>query len=160
MGNRMLPFLDRLGTKAINPSAPPRSLATAPTTVSGRFYWSSFRGALHYSPDGKFIASGSADLSLREWDSEAGKMLRSYHCPTAGGSSLAYSPDGIILASAGGPRNRDVWLFDTTSSLEGATLTGHTKVVRSLAFSADGSFLATAGDDAIRLWTRESPGRK
>jgi WD40 repeat protein len=69
--------------------------------------------------------------------------------------SLAFSPDGKALASAGGDfvRPIEVKLWDVRAAKEQTTLKGHTGLVLSVAFSPDGKVLATAGDDGtVRLW--------
>ena len=65
-------------------------------------------------------------------------------------SEIAYSPDGTRLAVAS---SIGVWLYDTETYQEIALLTGHTSGVNSVAFSPDGSTLATGSyDNTIRLW--------
>ncbi len=65
--------------------------------------------------------------------------------------SLAFSPDGILLAS-GGHDNR-IRLWDTTTGKERAVLTGHDRTVTCLAFSPDSSLLASGSEDStLRLW--------
>ncbi|MEV6158663.1 AAA family ATPase, partial [Nonomuraea sp. NPDC052129] len=70
--------------------------------------------------------------------------------------SVAFSPDGTVLASGTGDTDNDgtVRLWDVRSrKLLGAPLTGHTSPVSSVAFSPDGTILASgSGDDTVRLW--------
>ena len=69
--------------------------------------------------------------------------------------SVAFSPDGSRLASAGGSSDCTVRLWDVKSANLLRTLTGHASVVYSVAFSPDGSKLASAGgvyDETVRLW--------
>jgi WD40 repeat protein len=65
--------------------------------------------------------------------------------------SVAFSPDGQLLASASD--DETVRLWDPATGQHERTLTGHVGPVRSVAFSPDGRLLATAGDDGtVRLW--------
>ncbi|MGV9855598.1 WD40 repeat domain-containing protein [Streptomyces sp. NPDC003442] len=66
--------------------------------------------------------------------------------------SVAFSPDGALLATGGGDRTVRLWDPRTRTPV-GEPLTGHTGWVRSVAFSPDGTLLATAsGDRTVRLW--------
>ncbi len=72
--------------------------------------------------------------------------------------SLAFSPDGTVLAVAGGAEERQpadfaIRLWDASTGEAIRQLVGHTAPVLSLAFSPDGTLLASASaDDTIRLW--------
>lgn len=66
-------------------------------------------------------------------------------------TSVAFSPDGRRVASAGG--DRTVRLWDVATGHEVATLTGHTEEVDCVAFSPDGRRLASGSlDGTLRIW--------
>ena len=70
---------------------------------------------------------------------------------TASATSVAFSPDGSTLASAG--NDRVVWLWDAVTGELKKTLTGHPGWVDCVAFSPDGRTLVSGSrDDTMRVW--------
>jgi WD40 repeat protein len=108
------------------------------------------------SSDNKSLASASGDKTVRLWDLATNKERAALQGHTESVLSIAFSPDGKILASAGG-YDKSVKLWDLATGKERATLQG-TEAVWSVAFSPDGKTLASAGGTTtnapgeLKLW--------
>lgn len=105
------------------------------------------------------LAVGSQDGLIRIWNAETRRVAGVMDNGTDDTVyALAFSPDGTILASAGGTiegptRDNSIRLWDSTTFAVLQGLTGHRAAVRALTFSPDGTWLASvAEDDTLRLW--------
>ncbi|KAJ3521711.1 hypothetical protein NMY22_g12203 [Coprinellus aureogranulatus] len=112
--------------------------------------------SVHFSPDGKFLATGCnrsaqifdiasgqkvCELPHNSEDSEADCYVR----------SVRFSPDGKVLATAGEDRKIRVW--DIESKTVQTVYEGHSEEVYTLAFSSDGRLIVSgSGDGTMRIW--------
>ncbi|MEG4303636.1 nSTAND1 domain-containing NTPase, partial [Microcoleus sp. D3_18a_C4] len=124
------------------------SQAAAPNTLGGHANWV---WAVSFSPDGKLLATGSADRTVKLWDTTTGKQINTLTGHTNEVFAVSFSPDGKLLAT--GSADNTVKLWDTTTGKEINTLTGHTHWVWGVSFSPDGKRLATGSrDKTVKLW--------
>lgn len=117
-------------------------------------------GNLAFSPDGSLLFSAGEDNSVRVWRvTESGALEALRTCPiphTERGISVcvAVHPLGRLAACAG---MGQIYLVETGSGRAVTTLEGHSGWVSSLAYSPDGQWLASGGNDGVvRLWDGES----
>jgi WD40 repeat protein len=104
-----------------------------------------------FNPDGKTLASGGDDQTVRLWEVSSGKLLTILQGHIGIIYSVAFSPDGKMLASGGDDQTVRLWEVSSGKLL--TILQVHTGTVYSVAFSPDGKTLASGGDDqTIRLW--------
>jgi serine/threonine protein kinase len=111
---------------------------------------SSMVSSVVYSPDGRYLASGSWDDTIKIWEVATGKELRTFTGHSDSVESVAYSPDGRYLASGSDDGTIKIWEVATGKELR--TLTGHFYPVRSVAYSPDGRYLASGSNTPIKIW--------
>jgi WD40 repeat protein len=104
-----------------------------------------------FSPDGKFIVSGSDDKTVRLWDIEGKRVGQRFQGHKYSVNSVAFSPDGKLIVS--GSLDDTVRLWDIEGNPVGQPLQGHEGVVNSVAFSPDGKLIVSgSNDNTVRLW--------
>ena len=104
-----------------------------------------------WSPDGRRIASTSADRTMQVWDAGTGKLGFIYHNSSASMNAVAWSSDGRYLAAASNDKTVHVWDSITRNSI--STYLGHTGYVTALAWSPDRTAIASASvDRTVQVW--------
>ncbi len=111
--------------------------------------------AVAFHPAGKLVASVGREGAIRFWDLATGNEAFSLALPFGHYNHdprLAFSPNGNLFAAAGGwTKKAHIWNLHTKTEV--AVLLGHTDAVLDVAFSQDGSWLASTGfDKSIRIW--------
>ena len=138
-----------------------------------------------FSPDGQMIATASGDKTVKLWRVNRhlpNRLSRRARMPVLEGlwemskgtipvvrplplgtleghsavvSSVAFSPDGQMIASASRDQTIKLWNVEGT---ELTTFRGHSAAIWDIAWSPDGSFIASAGaENMVRLWQSKNP---
>ena len=157
------PVLSRLLSIAawrIHPSSDSRYAMMAAAAYPGIAVLTGHAGVVHsvaFSPNGKILASGGEDSTVRLWDVATGQQIGRPLTARIGGSvrdveSVAFSPDGKTLATGNGDGTVRLWDVATSRQI-GGPLVALTAPVESVAFSPDGRTLVSGGpNDTVQLW--------
>ena len=114
---------------------------------------SSFVYSVAFSSDGKVLASGSSDYTIKLWEVQTGRKINTLSGHSYVVNSVAFTfPDGKVLASGSWDKTIKLWEVKTGRLIN--TLSAHSALVKSVAFSPDGKVLASSGGAhyTIKLW--------
>ncbi len=108
-----------------------------------------------FSPDGRFVLTGSRDRSAQLWDAATGKPLRRFAGHQGDISSVAFSADGRLVLTGSDDGTARLW--NVESGTEVRRFAGHLSQVCGAAFTADGQKVVTGSyDNTARLWDASS----
>ncbi|MEM7132443.1 MAG: BTAD domain-containing putative transcriptional regulator [Chloroflexota bacterium] len=130
--------------------------------------------ATAFSPDGRYLAAGTSHGDIRLWAADTRQPVGLLQGHSRLVQCIAFSPDGQYLVSGGEDGSVRYW---NVASIVDNAQSGHSsmhldsrsdappcmilhkdeQIVRAIAFSPDGQFIASGGDDQlIRLWHTET----
>jgi WD40 repeat protein len=107
--------------------------------------------SVEFSPDGLYVAAGTATL-VYVWDAKSGSFAAQFD---VGGSFSAFSPDGTQIVCT---TNYEISIIDFEGEHKVRRERGvHTKRIFSVAYSPDGSCIASASaDHTVRIWNSQT----
>ncbi|WP_082780278.1 WD40 repeat domain-containing protein [Rufibacter sp. DG15C] len=110
--------------------------------------------SVRFSPDGKWLATGSVDSTVNIWDTTNKSLVKRLSQPS-GVTAVTINRTPYYVASAGYDAKIRLWALPTGTLAK--ELVGHNGTVWSIDFSPNGKVLASSGEDGtIKVWDVET----
>jgi len=104
-----------------------------------------------FSKDGKYIACGSSDNSVRVWEFETGKLIHMITGHQYSVYDLVITPDSRFIISISFDSTIKIW--EITTGILIRTLKGHIGSIKSVNISSDGKYIVSGGKDkSVKIW--------
>jgi hypothetical protein len=137
----VVPFADPPAKKAKEEPKEPGVLPGHPGGVA----------AIVYSPDGRLLAVGSQDGTVKVWDAATSAERSTRKAHTGAILALAFSPNGQMLAAGGADKRLVLWELAAAAGLP--LWQGQSSAIYAVQFAADGKSLLSGGwDRSVSRW--------
>jgi len=111
-----------------------------------------------FSPDGKKIASASADKFIKVFEVPSGKFLKSFEGHTHHVLDVGWKSDGKLLASAGADNAIKIWDYEKGEQVRTINNAHNKQVTRLVFVGKTSNFLTCSADTQVRSWNVDSGG--
>ena len=136
-------------------SIPPAEVASETSKVITLLGHADSILACAITPDGRRLVSGSHDRTLKLWDLESGRYLRTFEEHEDWVLACAITPDGRRVVSGSNDRTLKIWNLKSGRCLH--TFEGHKAGVRACAITPDGRRVVSGSDDCtLKIWDLKS----
>lgn len=169
------PFADRVLCLDVNPSGGLLATGGGEPSRSGELMiWNTADGSLvrsidaahsdtvlsvSFSPDGKVLASGSADRMIKLWDVESGALLKTLEGHTHHVNAIAWKVNQRELATGSADATVKIWDIDSGQATR--TISGLKSEVTKLVFiGGDDRIGAICGDGYFRVYRTDNGARE
>ncbi|MEL7001608.1 MAG: caspase family protein [Bacteroidota bacterium] len=104
-----------------------------------------------FTPDGKYLLTGSRDKTIKLWEIASGRELRTFFGHTSTINDISVSSDGKFFISSSADQTAKMWEITTGKLIK--SFNGHNDYLTSVDISNDNKLLLTSGfDTQAYLW--------